>query len=207
LCSGYADLLNTAQIDRFEIARDSGHGGAYLSAVAGIERSIAPLSFKAPINFAFSLNYKWKYPRHHIFIRTLFERENKRLANLETTTGGPAIPIQVMTVHRFWPLWKEITDRTVAIGSRRILGKTIHLRPPRHPVEYPLPAWRSAFHAYAREEGMLSYNNMCSHGLYQRVELNQYIEQDKNGQHPASEFLDRVISVEMAMRAVGSAID
>jgi hypothetical protein len=207
LSAKYSDLLNTVKIDRFEISRDSGHGGAYLSAVSGIERSIAPLCFKAPVNYAISLNYKWKYPRHHIFIRKLFERENKRLANLETTTGGPAIPIQLMTIHRFWPLWRDMSERAVAIGSKKLTGKAVHLLPQAHAIEYPLSAWRAAFHEYARAEQMLSYDSMRSHGLYQRDELSKYVEQDNRGQYLKSEFLDRVISVEMAMRAVGSVIE
>ncbi len=98
LCSQYSGLPNTVQIDRFEFHRDSGHAGAYLSAVAGIERSLVPFFFKALVNFAFSLNYRWKYPRHNLFARTLLERENKHLANLDTTTGGPAIPIRLTNI-------------------------------------------------------------------------------------------------------------
>ena len=207
LCSDYSELPNTVKIDRFEICRDSGHGGAYLSAVAGLGRSLAPLCFKAPVNFAFSLNYHWKFPRHHIFVRTLLERENKLLANLDTTTGGPAVPIRLTNVLRFWPLWKGITNRAVAIGSRKILGKTMSGKLQPHQTEYPLPSWRTAFHSYARSEGMLNYNSMCTSGLYKRDEFNAYSEQAEMSQPHSSEFLDRVISVEMAMRKVGSFIN
>lgn len=207
LCADYSDLPNTVQIDRFQISRDACHGGAYLSAVTSIERSLAPLCFKAPVNFAISLNYHWKYPRQHSFVRALMERENKPLANLATTTGGPAIPLRITNVHRFWPLWKELTNRAVAIGSRKILGKTVQIWPEPHASGYPLPSWRQAFHTYARSEGMLSYNTMASRGLYKRDEFGAHVEQAAMGQPPSSEFLDRVISVEMAMRAAGSRID
>jgi hypothetical protein len=208
LCSRYSTLPNTVQIDRFEFGRDAGLGGAYLSAVVGLGRSLAPLFFKAPANFAFSLNYHWKYPQHHIFVRALMERENKDLANVATTTGGPAIPIRLSNIHRFWPLWKNMTNRAVAIGSKRLLGKTMQVWPP-PPLSsgYPLPAWRTTFYSYARSEGLLAYDAMDSRGLYRRGEFMAYVERAAASPPPSSEFLDRVISVEMAMRASGSQID
>lgn len=207
LTSKYADKPNTVKIDRFEIVRDSGHGGAYMSLVTKVGRSLAPLCFKAPVNFAFSLNYRWKYPRHHSFLRALMERENKRLADLETTTGGPAGPIRLTTVHRFWPLWKDVANQAVALGSKKVFGKAWRIWPRVQTKEYPLPAWRTTFHTYARSEGLLSYDSMVSKGLYKPDELDAYVKSVAIGQDQHSEFLDRVISVEMAMRAVGTRID
>jgi hypothetical protein len=207
LCSNYSEMPNTVQIDRFEINRDSVHGGAYLSAVTGFSRSLAPLSFKAPVNFAFSLNYRWKYPRHHSFVRALLEQENILVANFNTTTEGPAIPIRLTNLHRFWPLWKNMTSRAIAIGSKKILRKTLHVWAQPHTAEYPLPTWRTAFHDYARSEGLLCYDTMYSKGLYNPNELRAYIEAAAPERQHRSEFLDRVISIEMALRAVGSSID
>jgi hypothetical protein len=207
LCSKYSGLPNTTQIDRFEFARDAGHGGAYLSSVASLQRSLIPLFLKELVNFTFSMNYRWKLPRHHILIRKLFERENKRLANLATTSGGPAVPIRLTNLHKFWPLWKGMANRAVAIGSKKLLGKTVQLTPHSHQSGYPLPAWQTAFYAFAESEGMLNFDAMNSRGLYKRDEVHAYIKQAASGQTNSNEFLDRVISVEMAMRAVGSRID
>ncbi len=77
---------------------------------------------------------------------------------------------------------------------------------PTHP-EYPLPAWRTAFRKYAQSEGLLTFENMCSGGLYKGGEFNAYIEHAEHGSLHSSEFVDRVISLEMAMRAVGTSID
>jgi len=207
LTDKYSDFPNTVKIDRFEISRDSGHGGAYLSSVTGINRSLAPLCFKAPINFAFSLNYKWKYPRHHVFIRKLMERENKILANMATTTGGPAIPIRFSNIHRFWPLWKDISNRAIYLGGKKILKKNIRVWPQPHYSEYPLPVWRAAFHDFAYTEGLLNFNEMRSGGLYKPDELKAFVEQSAHTQLYYKEFLDRVISIEMAMRSVGADIN
>jgi hypothetical protein len=203
----YSEFPNTVKIDRFEIGRDSNHGGAYLSAVSGINRSLAPLCFKEPINFAISLNYRWKYPRHHVFVRTLIDRESKILAKLATTTGGPAMPIRFSNVQKFWPLWKDIFNLGISKGGKKILRKNIQLWPHPQYSEYPLPAWRSAFHDYARKEGFLNLSTMSSGGLYEPDEFNSFIEQSVHGQPYYKEFLDRVISIEMALRSVGTEIN
>jgi len=205
--SNYASLPNTAQIDHFEFARDSGFAGVFLSSVSGLERSLAPLFFKALVNFAFSLNYKLKFPIHHVFVRALLERENKKLADLDTTTGGPAIPIHLSNIHKFRPVWQGLANRAIEIGSKKILRKTVHLWPQPPHSEYPLPAWRTAFRKYAQSKGLLTYDNMCSGGLYKGSEFNAYIEHAEYGTSYSSEFVDRVISLEMAMRAVGTSID
>jgi hypothetical protein len=206
LCGKYREFPNSVQLDRFEIYRDAGHGGAYLSAVSGTGREIAPLCFKDPVNFAFSLNYLWKYPHHHVFIRKLLERENKCLANLETTTGGPATPMRLNNLHRFSPIWKSVTNRAVAIGSKKMFGKTLNPWPQPNYPGYPLPVWRDAFRAYARSEGLLNYDTMSSSGLYNREEFNRYVEEDVNNAHPNREFLELVITVEMAFRETGVSV-
>jgi hypothetical protein len=99
-----------------------------------------------------------------------------------------------------------MTNRAVAIGSKKILGKALHVWPASQTAEYPLPAWRTAFQTYAKSEGMLNYYTMCTGGLYKKDEFNAYVEHLTFAQPHSSEFLDRVISVEMAMRAVGASI-
>jgi hypothetical protein len=54
---------------------------------------------------------------------------------------------------------------------------------------------------------MLNYDTMLSCGLYKKDALQAYIEQDERGAHPDSEFLDHVISIEMAMRATETSIN
>ncbi len=205
--SHYSAYPNSVQLDRFEIYRDAGHGGAYLSATAAFGRSLAPFCFKEAVNFALSLNYRWKFPRHHVFIRTMLERENKRLASFPTTTGGPALPMRVTNMIKFSPLWKRILNRGLAISSKKILGKTIEIWPLPHPSGYPLPSWRKAFYAYAQAEGMFNFDKMHSRALYRRDAWQAFINPSTLFSSPHQEVLDRVISVEMAMRAVGTGIN
>jgi hypothetical protein len=207
LLSPYADSPNSTQIDRLEIDRDANHGGAYLSSLTAVQRSLGPLCFKAQVNFAFSLKYQWKLPRTHLFVRSLMERENPRLASIETTTGGPAYPVRVTNAHHFWPLWRTMANRAAAIGSKKLFGKALQPWPSPAEGGYPLPSWRKAFHDYARSEGMLSYETMCSKGLYQPNTFAALVMNDDPAAHPHDEFLDRVISIEMCLRATGASID
>jgi len=125
---------------------------------------------------------------------------------METTTGGPAIPIRLANAHRFWPLWKYMTNRAVAIGSKKTFGKAINLWQQHPESGYPLAVWQDALRTYAQSEGLLNYDKMCSSGLYKRDEFNQYLERDAYDPHPNREFLEHVITVEMAFRATGASV-
>jgi hypothetical protein len=207
LCRRYATLPNTVQIDRFEFGRDSGLGGAYLSSIVCIGRSLMPFFFKELVNFSFSLNYKWKYPQHNLFARTMFEHQNKLLSTIDTTTGGPAYPIRVSNLYRFRPLWKKMTHRAVAITSRKIVGKSLQVLAEQEHPAYPLPSWQAAFRRYADLKSMLDYEQMYTAGLYDQEELTNLITHAEQEPDKFGEFLDEVITVEMAMRTVGTSIE
>ena len=207
LTSGHAGLPNTVQAYHIFIRhRYPTHGGAYLSAAAGVVRSLAPFCFKEPVNFGFSLKYRWRLNYHHRFVRALLEKENPRLANIMTDKGGPAIPMRVTNVHKFWPLWKPIFNRNVGKISRKIFGKPITLWPQSDYAAYPLPAWRKAWLSFAVAEGLLKPSDMRSGALYNASGLQTLVSQAGTQDFKYGEFLDRIITVEMAMRAVGTSV-
>ena len=207
LTSGHAGLPNTVQAYHIFIRhRYPTHGGAYLSAAAGIVRSLAPFCFKEPVNFGFSLKYRWRFNYHHRFVRALLEKENPRLANIMTDKGGPAIPMRVTNVHKFWPLWKPIVNRNVGKISRKIFGKPITLWPQSDYAAYPLPAWRKGWLGFAVAEGLLKPSDMRSGALYNASELQTLVSQAGTQDFKYGEFLDRIITVEMAMRAVDTSV-
>ena len=115
------------------------HGGFYLSAAAGYSRSLSPFCFKEPVNFALSLNYRWRLNYHHHFVRTLLERENLVLANIETANGGPAIPVRVSNLQKYMPFWRSIIKRQDRAVTHQQSGKSITLWNQRHFTIYSLP--------------------------------------------------------------------
>jgi hypothetical protein len=208
LLSRYSKFPNTVKLDRFEIYRDAGHGGAYLSAVTGIVRSLMPLCFKEPVNLAFSLNYKWKLPRHQLFIRALLEQENPRLANIVTTTGEPAIPMRVTNIHRFWPLWKGLVNEATSRLSKKLVGKPIAIWPQKpDQAQFLLPTWRKAFLNFAVSEGLLTPAKMHSGALYRADALQTLVSQVETAEFKHEEFLRRAVTVEMALRATGASVE
>ena len=207
LASRYAEFPNTVQSHLIFVRhRHPTHGGAYLSAAAGIIRSLMPLCFKEPATFAFSLNYKWRLNYHYRFVRALLERENPRLANIMTAKAGPAIPMRVTNVHKFWPLWKPIINRATGKVSRKLFGRPITLWPQPDYATYPLLAWRKAWLSFATAEGLLKPSDMHSGALYNADALQALVSQAGTEGFKYGEFLDRVITVEMAMRAVGVSV-
>lgn len=209
LAAPYADLPIAHQLDAiFMLHRHPQHGGAYLSASAGVMRSLIPLCFKAPTDFAFSLNYGWKLPYHHRFIRSLLERENPRLANIATTSGGPAVPLRLSNVAAFAPLWQSILDGATRKISKKLLGRTI--RPKKSATgksEADARQIRQGWLRYAEAENLLTPSHMRSAALYQADALSDLVSQAGAESFRQIEFLARVITVEMAMRASGASVE
>ncbi len=208
LGSRYADLPNTVKLDRFNIHDHICHGGAYFAASLGILRSIIPLYFKDPLNFAFSLNYRWKLPLHHRFIRTFLERQNPGLANIETTTGGPAIPIRLTNLHRFGPLWQRLLNRTTNKFSQKLLGRPVRLGAQKSlPCPNSEPEWKQAWLKYVASEDLLKPSAMHTGLLYNANELKTLFAQYDANRCKYYQFLERVVTVEMAMRVVGTTVE
>jgi hypothetical protein len=182
------------------------HGGAYLSAASGILRSISPFCFKLPVNFALSLPHQWRFFYQHTFIRSLLERENPKLANIETANGGPAVPMKIRNLHRFWPLWSSLLDKNINRVSQKVLHKSTHIYQKPQVNEYPLKPWRITFVQQANADGFFTASKMNSGNLYQAETLRSLVNEVEIGQTEQWSFLERVITVEMAMRTVGSSI-
>jgi hypothetical protein len=207
LFAPYAGHPNTVKLDVYNMSEHLTHGGAFMSTAAGIMRGLTPLSFKAPTNFALSLNYRFKLPRHYRFLRELQERLNPRVANFETTMGGPAVPMRLSNVRSFGPIWGELLNSVSRRLSRPLLGRAITPFPVKNDYpRYPLPRWREAWLTFARSERLLDPTHMHSAALYDAPGLQDLVSQVGQQGFKYGSFLDNVITVEMALRAVGTHI-
>jgi hypothetical protein len=208
LASGYRGFPVSAQTDiMFLRHRHPIHAGAYLSAEAGIMRSLMPFCFKEPENYGFSLNDNWRVIYQYRFVRGLLEKGNLQLASIRTAKGEPALPIRVTNAYKFGPLWKYFINLASEKASNKFLKKPLTIWPKHHTAEYPLPAWRIAWLKWAMSEELLSTSQMYSGAIYNTPVLMELAAQAMAKNNQAAEFLDRVITIEMAMRAVGSCID
>ena len=208
ITSGYAEAKKITQMDIAWLKfRHPIHSGAYLSALAGIIRSLTPFGFKELVNFGLSINHNWRIIHDFRFVRHLLEKENARLANIITEKDIPAIPIRLSNLHRFTPLAALLAGNVVGKVSTKLLGRRLYLRAPRHYLAYPLPEWKVAWLRWAAAENLLNPEQMHSGVLYNPATLGDLAAQSLSGAYPYSEFLDRVITVEMALRATGAEVE
>lgn len=208
LVSDYKDYSSVLKGNiMFVRFRYPSHGGAYLSASSGISRSLSPFCFKETSNFALSINPMWRINYHSSFMRAFLERGNPRLANLPTEKGGPAIPIRITNVNRFWPLWKKIFNHMSRRMTTKILHKPISFLPTTSYENYPLQSWQQDLFKYASKEDLFTISKMHSGALYNPERMKFVTNQALSGISQSNEFLERVITIEMALRATGTEIE
>lgn len=183
------------------------HGGAYLSAEVGSMRGIMPFCFKELENFGFSLNDLWRIRYHASFVRNLLEKGEPRLASIITAKGEPAKPIRIINIFQFMPLWKILTKKCVDKVSRKLINRLLTPQPEQYNGKLPLTAMRASWLRWALSEGLLETSKMNSRKLYNEQELKKLIYQNLSGSVQYSNFLDHVITLEMAMRTVGTGVN
>ncbi len=186
--------------------RYPGHGGAHLSACSGIMRTISPFCFKAPVNFGFSLPHLWRIHYLHIFIRSLLETEDPSIARFPVLNGGSAGQFKIGNLSAFLPLWITIFDRGINHLSRSLFRKSFHLRQ-QSVTEYPLTAWQNALFHQAKFDSLLTPSRMASERLYRPEALQSLSDQVERGQAIFGSFLERIMTIEMAMRSTGTCIN
>jgi hypothetical protein len=169
-------------------------------------RSLIPFCSKELVNFGLSINHHWRIIYDFRFVRYLFERINPHLANIRTEKGGPAIPIRLTNFNRFIPLGINLVDHFVGKASTKLLRRRLSLSETDHYPTYPLSAWKMATLRWAKAENLLNLDKMHSGAIYNPTELSELVEQGLAGNHQFGEFLDRVITIEMALRTTGASL-
>ena len=207
-----SNFIESSKVTQMDIAflryRHPIHAGAYLSAQAGIMRSLTPFCSKELENFGLSINHQWRIKYDFRFARYLLERENPRLAAIRTEKGEPALPIRFTNLYKFGPLWKFMINKLSEYTFRKIFKKQLIIFPKWSQYQtYPLPSWRTARIKWAISEKLLDPVHMCSGALYNPAGLNNLTNQVLAGVFEQSEFLERVVTVEMALRAVGTGLE
>jgi hypothetical protein len=93
------------------------------------------------------------------------------------------------------------------LGTQKLVVKSVALwREPAH-TAYPLPAWQQGWLAHAASMGLLTPSQMRSGALYQADAFQALVAQAQAPGFPHADFLARVLTIEMAMRAVGGSVE
>ena len=206
LTAKYRGYDNAVQSDIiFRRYRHPIHGGAYLSADAGTIRTLIPFCFKELENFGISLNHWWRIKYHSGFVRSLLEKGDPRLANIKTVHGEPGAPLRLTNLYKFTPLGMHLASHMTNKVGVKLTGKKVLSAPNQtHPADHSASAWKTAWLDWAISEKLLDPSQMASGTLYNGTELLALVAQSRTGTVDPGEFLDRVITVEMALRVTGA---
>jgi hypothetical protein len=197
--------LNTAKLDLIGTHLEGTvHGGAHISAVLGVQRAIAPFYFKEGMRRVISLNYRWR--RYNRLFRLMLERVNPKLAGIETADGGPALPMRANNLYKFAPYWLTEGKRLLWGAGYRFLGVQLWDKARNVGSSYPLDPWRLETLAALKPQALLEPARMHSANLYDPVLLPNFLQQAETAEFKHEGLLSRILTVEMACRAVGASL-
>lgn len=198
------DLPNTFKLDTLFTYKTTGHTGSHITAVMGLQRAVAPLFFKGSIDFVASAHYRWR--QHSRLVRLMLERLSPAVARLETTAGGPALPMRASNLPVFVPYWYRIGKQLVRKVSARRLGRSLLAEARSELAGYPLARWRRETLDDLKTEGVLDHAQMRSAALYDPARLAEFVRQARSDDFGEETLLSRIVTVELALRAVGAAL-
>ena len=107
----------------------------------------------------------------------------------------------------FGPLWRHLIVHFYEKVSHKLLGKPVSIWPGHPHNEYPLPAWKSGWLRWAVEENLITPKKMRSALCITLPRSSEIVEPELAGNHQTGEFLDRVITVKMALSTIGASVD
>jgi len=200
----YTSWPNTVKLDCILAYKTTGHTGSHISAVMGLQRALAPLYFKDSVTGAISTHFKWR--RHSRLVRLLMEKMDPTLADIETTDGGPALPMRLTNLYRFTPYWSSIGKQLIRKGSRSLLGRSLlpEVGSESEFASLPLNRWRQTTLDYIEQDDILDHAQMHSGRLYKAEHLVNFLKRARAEEFGQETFLSRILTVEMALRSVGA---
>lgn len=202
----YPDWPNTVKLDVISKFLEIASSGMNISAMMGMQRIVTPFDFKEGLNCVLSINYKWR-TQEKLF-RLILERLNRPLADMETADGGPAAPLRLTNVHKFIPYWLNIGEKLLWGVSRKFLGRRLWQKQDAGPMgtAYPLHLWLQETLTELEEKNWLVPSEMYSAPLYNAERLQMLLNQTQLDAFHYEGLLGRILTVEMALRQVGTSL-
>jgi hypothetical protein len=193
------DAPNTVKLDQLWTFRETAHVGVWASLAAGLVRIIPALFSKDIVSHVMSLNYRWKMG--NLLVRHMLEKYQPALATIEIEGRGPALPRRITNFYRFIPsriaFYRKAVNKLLEIKlgkSRRLNGGD---------EGYSRLEWRREILKSLDVQGLFEPAGMHSENLYRLDQLRAFLAQARTEEFKHDEFLGRIITVEMALRAAG----
>ena len=176
------------------------HAGSYLSSQSSFGRTFLPFCFKDLKNFGLSLKNSWRLNYHYSLIRNLIQKNSPALAKTRTVIGGPVGPMRLSNSYKFLPLGKYLLDHFLHKSKISMTGKMKKLNLISDQSDNGLIPREKKWLEWAVSEDLLNPSKMLSGELYNLSNLSEIISQERTGSIRSEEFLQKVLTVEMALR-------
>jgi hypothetical protein len=198
----YAEEPNTTQLDVMYAYKMTGHCGAYLSADHAYVSPELPYYLKDVFSSAISTNPRFRWS--HRLMRHMLERLDPHLAAITTTSGGTAQPLRLSNVHRFAPYYGTLLRKAANKVSQKmgvpVMPTVAHFDPA------PPAARRALLSSLAHRHG-LTAADLRSGPLYRHAAIDEFLHAAGRGDRVDSALLGRIITVELALRAVDASVE
>ncbi len=201
----YQSELNTTQLDMMYAYKCTGHFGLYGPAYGAYGLVQSPLFFRPVFNTITSID--WRHRNGHALMRQIIQRLDPTVASISTTAGGPAQPLRVTNLHRFFPYYADIGMRAINKLSEKTLGR--HLTS-KFKVPHPrFVAARTACLSSLRNgtNGRGALGRMRSAPLYNRQRLEGLLRRAEQPQFEEAALVGRILTVELALEATDAHLD
>jgi len=196
----YAGEPNTFQLDLLYTYRTIGHFGAYRSAATAFLNAELPFYFKPIFTAATSTNFRFR--NHSRLQRHLIARLNRKLAAVETTSGGPAEPWRASNLYRFAPYYGRIARKAVNKLSQKATGRPVlasgHQAGP--------SAARAAVVSHLEDTAGFDYDKLRLAPLLRREGFDELMRGASDPAVGDPTLLGRVITAELALRETDSTL-
>jgi hypothetical protein len=199
----YADAPNTVKLDCLWLYRETAHVGAWASIAAGLVRIIPVLFSRDIVSHVISLDYRWK--ARNQLVRHMLAKYKPTLANMEVEGRGPAVPERITNFYRFLPSKISFYRRAANKLSQVALGKSLWST--RYDEGYCRGERRREILRFSQADRLFHPAEMRSGKLYNPNQLQSFLVQAQTDGFKYDEFLGRIVTVEMAMRAVETAMN
>jgi hypothetical protein len=200
---GRESLNNTTKLDYLGGFKVVGVFGTTVSTAQGVQRIILPHYFRRTFVLMTSLPYR--YRNHHRFHRALLERLHPEAAAVQTTSGGPGVPVRLQTLPQYLPYVESVARRAANKLSNRYLKRPIW---PGRPIpRYPRRTWYAALARELRAEGILDPARMVSAPLYDPAKLRRFVEAAMSPDFSRDALLGRIVTCEVSLRRAGSSCE
>jgi hypothetical protein len=193
----YRDERSTVQLDACYAYKATGHFSAFRAADDVQLVAQLPYYFRPVFEAGFSLPQRHR--DGHKLQRILIPRLDPAVAAVETTSGGPALPMRPSTVHRYLPYYTSLAKRGLNKTTAKVTGREPF--PPRRDFHWDEARANANVVSHLLESGVLDWGRLRTRPLLSPIGVARF----RAGRVPPV-MLGRLLTAEMALHATDTGL-